>query len=670
MNKTFKLILISVFVVGAGYATFKFVDFKNQGVTEKQSKSSDSQEKTPSEKSPVADQKSDPEGDASSESTENSKKDNNVESTKEGKNEEEASASSEELNSQSAQESKKDGTTVVLFKDGTTVTDAEVAKDLADVPDQLSSRMSLTEIKSFLAWKRAYNKLVTEAALRSGIMESAEIRKVIEKRKKTAAGFMLLDEKAKELMTFDALKQNYDKVWDKNFKGTKEFSLIAITTADKAVSEEIKKNAKDEASLKQLLSKHSAKVKTMDMDSRPQGMFPPEITEAVLKMDSNSSPVVGPFEIRGSFMLFYVKSVQDAKKKEFTKEFAEEYKKVAQKDFIKEYTQTLYKKYDVKVMDIDGKTVDPFEAIKEKGSEKDQEADLVKISKLQDDAVLATYKGGKVTVKELKDFYKVDKLLDQTFISMAQQFNIGLGKVLVYAAKLVMDDEVLAAEVSATGYDKEQKVIDKLIEVGNMETQHAYFKEHVKVKSEDIKQAFDKFMKAIPEEDKNDNEISVKLAFYETKEDAEKVLQSISSGEEKFTAVYKDKSEKKEAIDLGYVRKRGTSPELWTMLKTGASGACCKQIVELKGEQFGVPGKNFVIIYIADRRPVTLPSLSNPAEKKYFQRLAERDKAIELAKGHLVAGIKKIEGKALEEIIKTNPDYVNRMISVLMGYAG
>ena len=633
MNKTTKLFLFSALIAVAGIATYKFMgDTKAENSEQAEKKSSENLQKE-----------------------ESSKKGEKVEL-------------SEKLNSQTTQEMKKEGKTVVLFKDGTVITDQEIKKEIDDIPDQLSTKMSLAEIKSFLAWKNAYKKVVTEVALRSGVTKSKEVRELIEKRKKTVAGFMLLDDKAKELMTFDALKANYDKVWDKNFKGTKEFSLIAITTSDKNLVNTIKNNAKDEESLRKILDTNAAKLKQRDLDSRPQGMFPPEITSAVLKQGAKT--IVGPFELKGSFMLFYVKALNDAKKREFTAEFAEEYKKSASRDFIKEYTQELYKKYAVKIMDPTGKVVDSFAIVDEKTTDKEKEKNLVNLSKLQDDAILATYNAGKVTVKDLKEFYKVDTLLDQTFISMAKQFNISVDKVVVYATKLVMDDLVLSKEVDATGYDKEQRVIDKMNEVGNMEAQHAYFKERVKVKNEDIKRAYDKFMKSIPEEDKNDNEISVKLAFYETREDAAVALKSINSGEEKFGSVYKEKSAKKEAIDLGYVKKRGTSPDLWALLKTGASGACIKQIVEMNGGQFGMNGKNYVLIYIADRRPVQLPSLSNEAEKSYFQRLAEREKAVDLARTILLNGIKSIESKQIEDLVKQNPDYVNRMISVLLGYAG
>lgn len=566
------------------------------------------------------------------------------------------------------QNSQKDGKTVVLFKDDSVITDQDIKKEIDDIPESLSQKMSLAEIRSFLAWKNAYKKVVTDAALRSGITKSKEVKDLIEKRKKTVAGFMLLDAKAKELMTFEALKANYDKVWNKNFKGTKEFSLIAVTTSDKSLADDIKNNAKDEEGLKKILDTNATKIRRVDLDSRPQGMFPTEIAGAVLKQGAKT--IVGPFELKGSFMLFYVKSVNDAKKKEFTEEFAEEYKKAAVRDFIKEYTQTLYKKYNVKILDVNNKETDPFTVTNSKETDKEKEKNLVKLSKLKDDVTLATYDAGKITVKDLKEFYKVENLLDQTFMSMAQQFKITIDKVIVYATKLVMDDIILAKEVESTGYDKQQKVVDKMEEVGNMEAQHAYFRERVKVKNEDIKRAYDKFIKSIPEEDKNDNEISVKLAFYETREDAAAALKSINSGEEKFSSVYKEKSDKKDAIDLGYVKKRGTSPDLWTLLKTGASGACIKQVIELDSSQFGITGKNYALIYIADRRPVQLPSLSNEAEKQYFKKLAEREKAIDLARTILINGVKTIENKKVEDLIRQNPDYVNRMLSVLLGYAG
>lgn len=671
MNKNFKLALGFIVVLTVGICGYVFHNTQKPETSEQVAQNSSNSENTSknnfsltSENILQQEEAKDKKGSETDKSVE-AKKEEKPEVLLEQK-ETVNPVSSDKLNSLPI-DSKKPGRIIILFRDGTRITDVDIKDDLDNIPDQISSKMSLTEIKSFLAWKKAYDKVMTEVAIKSGIGNSEKIKDLISKRKITAAGFMLLDEEAKKLMTFETLKKHYDKVWDKNFKGTKEFSLIAITTTDKNISDQIKKNAKDLDSLKKFLETNSANVKSMDMDSRPQAVFPPEISDAVLKQGVNT--IVGPFEIKGSFMLFYVKSINDAQKKEFTEEFAEEYKKVALKDFIKKYTESLYKKYKVEIFDAEKKVVDPFNIIGKNKKEPNEKA-LMALTKLKDDAVLARMTKGVITVKDLKEFFKVESLLDETFVSMAKQFNISPEDVIVYAIKLVMDDRVLACEVAERKYTSLPAVQSKLQEVGDMELKHAYFKENVKVKSEDVKRSFDKFIKAIPEEDKNDNEISVKLAFFSNKDEAAQALKSIQDGEERFGNIYKSKIEKKEAIDLGYVKKRNVSPELWTMLKTGASGACCKQIVQLNSEQFGVSGKNYVLVYIADRRPVTLPSLSNEAERKYFHRLAEREKAVDLVKANLIANIKTIEGKTIEEINKTASDQIDRIISVLLGYAG
>ena len=565
----------------------------------------------------------------------------------------------------------KNSKAAVIFRDGSSITEDDIKKDMEDIPDQLSAKMSLMEIKSLLAWKAAYKKILINAAKKSGVGDKKDVKNIIEKRKETAAGFMLLESKSKELMTDDALKNHYNKIWDKNFKGTKEFTLVALTTSDKNIANNLKKSVKDEQSLKKTLDANASSVKSMDMESRPQGMFPAEISDAVLKQGVNS--IVGPFEIQGSFMLFYVKNIADAKKQEFTEEFAENYKKVASKEFVADYMKTLYKKYKVKVMDTNGKEVDPFKIIdkEDKKDKKDKKASKSEnLLKVEDTKVLASLEGDKVTVDDVKKFFKVESLLDETFLSMAQQFEIKPEEVIIYAVKLVVDDKLLAKEVTALKFDQNPENKEKLSEIENMEIIHAYYNQEVNVKSEDVKRTFDKFMKSIPEEDKNDNEISVKLAFFSTQEDAAQALKSINSGEEKFGNIFKEKTsdKKKTAIDLGYVKKKGTSPELWGLLKRGASGACCKEIVELSGKQFEIDG-NYAIVYIADRRPVTLPSLSNPQEKKYFEKMAKKDKAVALAKSHMLSGVKTIDGKPIEELNK-NPEYVDHMLAVLVGYAG
>ncbi|MDR0942672.1 MAG: peptidyl-prolyl cis-trans isomerase [Holosporales bacterium] len=562
---------------------------------------------------------------------------------------------------------KKKGKPVVTFKDGSAVTDADINNDIEDVSDQISSKMSLKEIKTFLAWKAAYKKVMNAVAKESGAADDKDVKDVIAKRKITAAGILLSEEEAKKLMTREALIEHYNKTWDKNFKGKKEFSLVAITTNDKGVADRIKNSVKDEASLKRVLDSNKATTKSADMDSRPQGIFPPEISEAVLKQGEKT--IVGPFELKGSYMLFYVKTISDAKKKEFTNEFEESYKKAAFKDFLAEYMKTLYAKYKVKIFDVNKKEVDPFAIIKNNDVNDKKKDQTEKLAKLQDGDVLAVVDKDNVTVKELKEFFKVKSLLDPAFLSMAQQFGIKPEEVIVHAVKLLTDDKVLAKEVVLSSYDKSPEVASKLQEIEDMEIQHAYFKKNVKVDKADVKRTYDDFIKSIPEADKNDHEIAIKLAFFATREDASRELKSITAGDAKFGEIFKKKStgNEKTAVDVGYVKKQDTPPELWALLKRGASGTCCRDILEINGAQYGIKGKNYAIVYIGDRRPITLPSLSNEGDRKYFERLAERQKAVEIAKQHLRERIQTIEGRSFENLIKDNATYVNSMISVLIG---
>lgn len=562
------------------------------------------------------------------------------------------------------------------FKDGTKIHESKIMEEMNSIPDQLSAKMSLLEIKSFLIWKAIYNHVMMKAVKDSKIAENPEVKELIEKRVSTAAGFMLMDEGAKKLMTKDALKKHYDKVWDETFKGTKEFSLIAITATDKKIAEKIQNTVKNEKALKDIADSNKSVVKIMELNDRAEGMFPAEISSAVLKQGVNT--VVGPFAINGNFMMFFVKKVDDAKKHEFDSAFEEGYRKVAAKDFIKEYTMSLYKKYGVKILDTEGKEVNPFKIVEqasnnsndkskedEKKKSKDKKKKSVDISKIKDTDVFAHIGTDKITAADLKEYFKIKSLEDESFLSMAKQFEITPAEVILYAVKLMADDRVLAKEVTSLNYTKKPKVAKKIKEMTDMELEHGYLRTKVIVSSEDLQRTYKKFIASIPEEDKNDNEIATRLVFFATKEDASAALQGILSGKTKFSDLYKEKSVKdKSVIDLGYLRKQKTDPAVWEILKKGASGTCHKEIVEIDGEKYGVQGKKYAIINISDRRPISLPSLANPQEKQYFQRLAEKEKAAEIISALFAKEVETIAGKPYS---KYSEDEIKRTVSILIG---
>lgn len=547
---------------------------------------------------------------------------------------------------------KKTGKVVVKFKDGESIRDSEITDEMDKLPDQLSEKMSLKEIKSFLAIKAAFDHVVVSEAKKEGVDEEVEVKDEIEKRKDTVAGMMLLSEKAKKLMTDEALKAHYDKVWDESFKGTKEFSLKVISTSDKILAEHIAKAAVSEAKLNEIIESNKMKLKTMDLDKKPEASLPAEIISSVREKGKNA--VVGPFPIRGVFMLFFVKDVKDAQKHDFSGKFKEEYEKIAMKDFIKQVNNEQYKVHNVKFYDVHGKEIDinkQTEDIKSSTKSKDVPDNQFEVGKLNDETVLARIGNEPVLAIEIRKFFKLKSLQDEALVMMAQQFNMKLNEVLVYATKLVVDDKLLAKEARESNYISTPEVKEKIKEIEKIEIARAYLKKYTNVSSEQIKKTYADFIKAIPEEDKNDHEISMKIVFFSTKGEADKALSSISSGQTKFNELFREKeAANKSAIDFKYVTRRTTDPELWSILKRASAGACYKDVIETEGARFGANGLNYAIIYVGDRRPITLPSLSNPADKKYFEAMAYQQVAAKFVASMLENAVVSIFDKTMQEI--------------------
>jgi hypothetical protein len=444
--------------------------------------------------------------------------------------------------------------------------------------------------------------------------------------------------------------------------------MVAIATTDKKTVTALKRDVKDEKSLQEALKKHTTTTQSMNMDDRPQAMFPPEMVEAILK--AGEGTLVGPFVNRGASMLFYVTKIKDAKKREFTQEMAEMYIKGAIKDFMQEYMKEQYEKNSVKFQDVlSGKTYDPFELPTSKATEQENEKAAKALSKVKNDQVLAYIKDEKIMVSQVLELYKVKSLTDDIFLALAKQFSIPLNMIVRHALKLIVDEKLLYKLSTDEKYQEKPEVAAKLLDVENLEYQHAYYKAYVKVTNADVRRTFDKFIQSIPDDEKNDHELAVRIAFYKTQEDATAALKTIQKGEKKFADIFneKDRQDPKECVDLGYIRKASIPPEIWGKLKTNNAGTCFSEILQMDGAQFGISEYDYAMVYIADRRPVQLPSLSTAEGKKQFQRKAERDKAVEIALQNLKKSVKKINGKDLSEYPQ---QYQEQVISGCIGYSG
>lgn len=564
----------------------------------------------------------------------------------------------------------KTGKVIVNFKNGDTVTESEINDELNKLPEQLSAKMSLKDIKFFLGLKLAFDHVLLEAAKKEGIDNDKEVLSEIEQKSGTIAGMMLLNEKASKLMTDKALQEQYDKIWDENFKGTKEISVKVITTNDETLAKKIKKMATSEESLNKIIETNKNKLKAIDLDNRPESSLPEQLTNELKENNNAVNTIVGPIAVKETFMLFFIKKVAPAQKHELSGKFKEEFKKISMKDFIAKVNENQYKEYKVRFIDSNGKEIDikkQSEQTKNRANEKEKPTSQFDLKDLKDTTVLGYIGDEKVTANDIKTYFKLQSLQDDALIMMAQQFNMTLNEILIYATKLVIDDKILAKAAKEEKYYMNPEVKEKLDDVKKLAITNAYLKKHVNVTSEDIRKTFNDVLKSIPEEDKNDHEISTKMLFFATKEEAENTLKSINSGKVKFNEMFKTKENSdKSALNLGYMTKKGSDPAIWSIIKRSSSATCHKEIIELNGENFGMNDLNYAVLYVGDRRPITLPSLSNPNDKKYFEAIALQKASVDFVSNLFTNSINSMFDKNITEIEK-DPSFKKMLEAMVAG---
>jgi hypothetical protein len=396
-------------------------------------------------------------------------------------------------------------------------------------------------------------------------------------------------------------------------------------------------------------------VKVMTIENKLESELPPEMVAEAKRRGANST--VGPFVVRGVYMLFFVFKIDTAKKRKFVGSVKENYKKIAAADFAKKVLLDMYRENEVKFY-VSGKEVDVNKLIedakKESNSDQKQKTNQINIDEVTDDTVLATIGKLSITAKKVCDFYSVKSFKDNNFVAMSTQFNMPLSQVALNATKLVVDDTLLTIEVEKGDFKNKPEVKKIEKDVRDSCIAARYLKKHGKFTAEDTKAAYNEVIQAIPPEDRNENEVAVKMVFFKTKDEAEKNLGAINSGREKFSDLFKNK-ENNSAINLGYVNKKSVQPELWTVLKQLPTGVCCKSVIEVDGGEFGLVDMNYAIIYVGDKRPLQLPSLSNPEEKKYFEALAQQKAIFNYSLGLLKRNVVSIDGKPIEELAESQP---------------
>lgn len=531
----------------------------------------------------------------------------------------------------------------IIFKDGSKVESSKIIKEIDKSNTLQKQKMKYDELVVLFAVKDIYEKLINQEADKLDLDKDTEVMSTLEKKYKTVANMHYLTEQVNKLMTHEALEKFYNETFDKYIKGTKQISLILITLNDKKKAEQLVKEIKSEEQVNKLIKESKANKKSgiiaFPLNDYPEGSLPPEIVKEIKAKGEKC--VVGPFKAAGMESIFFVKSIHDAKKMPFTKEVENQYRKLAFKDFVLKFVNELIVKYKVEIYDLNGKKIDPFKHDLKKPDSKN----MPTLSNIKADQLIAKIGNTKVTVQDIYNIFNIKSLDNDIFGSMALQLKVGIENVIQSAIRLCVQDKLIELEIIKNNYMNNTEIKEQLEKVKLQHLRQAYFAKKVKITESEARKEYNKYIKMMRPEDKNDQEVSTRIVFYKTKEDASNALKQFQKQPKKFSD---DFANQKNKLDLGYIKKQNSDPMIWEAVKDAKSGVCCQKIIQVNGELYGFKDMNYVVAYIGDRRQVKLPSFQEV--ETFFRQIAEKIQAAALVLNLIPKHVQTINGKDVTKI--------------------
>ena len=655
-----KSILLSTIFI-AGFTSYNAnADFFGLFKDKKEDKSEDEKKVDDKEKDKNTEEKEEKKDEK------NEKDDKKVESKQEKKQDKKEvtktqdESDSESTDAESDTEDDKDSSKIAIkFKDGTKINKSTILEDLNDITGQYQQKMSFNDLMLLFEFKHAYEKVITDEAKKKKLHEDEEVKKSLKERQRATATFSFLSDKVKKLMTKKELEKFYDDMWEKHIKGTNQISLILIQASDEKIVEKIKKEVKNEKDLNKIVNEQKEhgnnSIAMVPIEDFPEvGALSPEIVKEMKTKGANS--IIGPFQTQpGVFTLFFIKSFHKAQKKAFSDEMVPQIKQDAHKEFSSKYVNSLVDKYKVEVYDLNENKIDFKVTDKEKNKNKKKNKQVPMLSKIKETQVIAKIGDKqKITIADLYKMFNIKSLDNEIFGALAVQLKIDIEEVIQNAIRLCVQDKLLSLEMEKEKYmesDKMKKMCDK---VEKQHLRNAYFAKTVKITEEDAKKEYDKWITMIKPEEKDDNEISVKLMFYKTKSEAEAAIKEYKSNPKKFGSDFKARNESKDrAVDLNYVKRQDVPEPFWDVIKKCSTGTRAAQPVQIEGAPYGFDGNNFAIVHVGDRRPIRLPTFKETSQM--FRKLAEKMQAVAICDELLLNNVVSIDGKqykALSEEIR------------------
>ena len=538
----------------------------------------------------------------------------------------------------------------VKFKDGTAVNKSTILKEIENIPGQSAQKMSFQDMMLLFEFKNAYEKIINDEAKKNKLEDEEDVKKSLKDRQKAVSAMAFLSDKTEELMTNKELKKFYDDTWEKHIKGTNQISLILIQVPNEKVAEQIKKEVKNEDDLNKKIKKlksSKVNVSTVPVEDYPENALPPEIIKQM--KDKGKNAIIGPFPMQpGILTLFFVKSFHKAKKKEFSEEMVPQMKQLAFREFSNKYVESLIKEYKVEMYDLNGDKLE-LNSDKDKDKKKNKKQPPM-LSSIKDTQVIAKIGDKeKITMKDLYKIFNIKSLDNEIFGQLAVQLRISIEEVIHNAIKLCIQDKLLSLKMEEEEYMDTKKVKKLCKKVKEQHLRNAYFAKKIKVTEKDAEKEYNNYIKMISPDEKDNNQISVKLVFFKTQKEAEEAIKKYQGQTKKFNEYFDSKAAKKDnVLDLGYVRRQEVPAEIWDVIKKCGKGTIVESPLRLEGAVYGFKGNNFAIARVGDRKPIELPKFKDT--KPMFTKIAEKMKAIAMCQKLFSENVISIDGKPYKSI--------------------
>ena len=476
------------------------------------------------------------------------------------------------------------------------ITIAEVKKTADLLPRQMREVPFQTMYPILL--RQAVDMVILEHnALKEGFDKKPEIKTAVAERKRGILIASFLEKEVDEKVSDDVLMKKYEEVKKMIPKGEEEFEIAHILLKTEA---EAKKLIKDIESGKITFEK--ALEKSLDEKTKGTGgkigflkrmEVQPELFEKISKTD-DGSVVSEPlnFGKMGSSVLRVLSS------RPLTVPKFEEIKVELKKAMMPELSQEIIKKIktaaDVKLLALDGSAIPERSEEELKKALETDTPSSIDASKMDTKFVCATFKGGEVSLADLRVAY--DTLPEMLrILPFEKMYELVLIKVV--------NERILFSAAEKAGLAKDAKVQEKIEAESRMVMQDAYLKAHAEklITETDLRADYERIKKNLA--DKNEMEYRLRHIMTATEEEAKAVLAKLKSGKsfDELVESSIDDATKANKGELGYVRKRYLPKDYQDVIAKAVKGTLVNKVIKLADGKFSV-------MRLEDKRTVTPPS--------------------------------------------------------------